>query len=72
MGLSVQTKISMVPLMVRGKTSCGTKKCRKFTVSVNSADTMLVISTALRVQYCALNHQRNGYLGFVNRLPLIQ
>jgi hypothetical protein len=22
--------------------------------------------------YCALNHYRNGYLAFVNRLPLIQ
>jgi hypothetical protein len=62
----------MVPVMGRGKTSRGTEKGRKFTFLVNSVGTMLVISTALRVKYFALNHQRNGYLGFVNRLPFIQ
>jgi hypothetical protein len=58
--------------MGRGNTSRGTEKCRKFTFLVDSVDTMLVVSTALRAQCCDLNHQRNGYLGFVNRLPFIQ
>jgi hypothetical protein len=57
---------------VRGKTSRGTKKYRKFTDLVNSVDAMLVISTALVGHYCALNHYRNGYSRFVNRSPLIQ
>jgi hypothetical protein len=62
----------MVTVMVRGKTSSGTKKCRKFTFLVSSVDTMPVISTALAGQYCPLNHHRNGYSDFINRLPLIQ
>jgi hypothetical protein len=62
----------MVTAMGRGKTSRGTEKCHKFTILVNSVETMLVISTALQAQYCALNHQRNGYSEFLNRLPLIQ
>jgi hypothetical protein len=57
--------------MVRGKTSIGTKKCRKFTFWVNSVDTMPVISTALIVRYYPLDHYRNGYSGFINRFPLI-
>jgi hypothetical protein len=62
----------MFAAMVRGTTSRGTKKCRKFTSLVNSVNTMQVISTALVGGYCALNHARNGYSDFVNRLPLIQ
>jgi hypothetical protein len=62
----------MFPVMVRGTTSRGTKKCRKFAFLVNSANTMQIISIALMGHYCALNHYRNGYSGFVNRSPLIQ
>jgi rare lipoprotein A len=58
--------------MVRGTTSNGTKKCRKFTFVVGSVDTMPVISTALPDRYCALNRYRNGYSAFVNPFPLIQ
>jgi hypothetical protein len=58
--------------MGRGRTSRGMEECCKLTFLVGSFDTMLVISTALSAQYCALNHERNGYLCFVNRLPLIQ
>jgi hypothetical protein len=62
----------MVTAMGPEKTSCGMRKCRKFTILVNSVQTMLVISTASQAHYCALHHMRNGYLGFVNRLPFIQ
>jgi hypothetical protein len=62
----------MLDVMVRGTTSRGTKKCRKFTVLVSSVHTMLVISTALMGQYCALDHYRNGYWDFVNRSLVIQ
>jgi len=58
--------------MERGTPSRGTKKCRKFTFLVNSVNTMLVISTALVGQYCALNQDRNGYLDFGDGSILIQ
>jgi hypothetical protein len=58
--------------MRRGNTSRGTQNCRKSTIPVDSIGTMLVISTALQAQCCVLNHQRNGYLRFINRSPLIQ
>jgi len=58
--------------MVRGKTSRGTKKCRKFTFLVDSVKTMSVISTTLMGHYCALNHRCNGYAYFINRFTLIQ
>ena len=58
--------------MVWGRPSLGTKKCRKFTVLVNSANTTQIISTALTGYYCPLNHNRNGSVDFVNRLHLIQ
>jgi hypothetical protein len=71
-GLSGQSSSGIVSVMVRGTTSRGTKKCRKFTYLVNSVTTVPVISAALMGRYCALNHYRNGCLDFVNRLPLIQ
>jgi hypothetical protein len=55
----------MLPVMERGKPSCGTKKCRKFTIMVNSFRAMLVKLTALTGQYCALNQLRNGCPNFV-------
>jgi hypothetical protein len=70
--LSPQSKGGILSVMVRGTTSRGTKKCRKFTFVVNSVNTVPVISTALMGHYCAIHHLRNGYLSFVNRLPLIQ
>jgi hypothetical protein len=71
-GLSPQLKRSSLPDMVRGTTSRGTKKCRKFTSMVNSVHTMLVITTALRARYCVLDHHRNGSSYFVNRSPVLQ
>jgi hypothetical protein len=71
-GLSSQSKAGIVAVMVRGTTSRGTKKCRKFTFLVSSVKTVPVISTALVGHYCALHHHRNGYSSFVNRLTLIQ
>jgi len=47
--------------MVRGTTSRGTKKCRKFAILAGSFKTMLVISTVLEGRYCAVHHNRNGY-----------
>jgi hypothetical protein len=58
--------------MVRGTTSNGTKKCRKFTVLVNSVHPMPAIPAALAGLYCTLNHHRNGCSAFVDRLPVIQ
>jgi hypothetical protein len=58
--------------MVRGTTSSGTKKCRKFTVLVNSVHLMPVILTALAGLYCTLDHHRNGHIAFLDRLPVIQ
>jgi len=55
----------MLPVMERGKLSCGPKKCRKFTILVNSFRAMLVKLAALTGQYCALNHMRNGCSDFV-------
>lgn len=71
-GLPSQSKGVILTVMVRGTASRGTKKCRKSTVGVGSVSTMLVISTALGANYCPLNHNRNGYPYFVNRLSLIQ
>jgi hypothetical protein len=71
-GLSSQMKPRMVAVMVWGKTSSGTKKCRKFTFLVSSVSTTPVISTALLGQYYILDHNRNGYSDFINRFPLIQ
>jgi hypothetical protein len=71
-GLSPQLKRSSLADMVRGTTSRGTKKCRKFTSMVSSVHTMLVITTALGAHYCVLNHHRNGSSYFVNRLPALQ
>jgi hypothetical protein len=59
-------------VMVRGTTSRGTKKCRKFTFLVNPVNTVPVVTTALAGHYCALTHHRNGCLRFVNRSTLIQ
>jgi hypothetical protein len=50
----------MLPVMERGKLSCGTQKCRKFTVLVNSFRAMLVKLTALTGLYFAPNQMRNG------------
>jgi rare lipoprotein A len=50
----------MVPVMVRGTTSRGTKKCRQSIVLVGSVNTMQIISVALLGHYCVLNHERNG------------
>jgi hypothetical protein len=61
----------MLPVMEREKHSCGTKKCRKFTILVNSFRAMLVKLTALAGQYCALNQQRNGCSSFVAVLQFI-
>jgi hypothetical protein len=64
-GLSSQSFLIMLPVMERGKPSCGTKKCRKFTTMVNSFRAMLVKLAALTGQYCALNQLRNGRFVFV-------
>jgi hypothetical protein len=62
----------MVPVMGLGKTSRGTDKMPHIHHFGDPVETMLVISTTLQAQCCVLNHQRNGYLGFIDRLPLIQ
>jgi hypothetical protein len=59
----------MFTVMVRGTTSRGTKECRKFTSLVDCAHAMPVISTALIGHYWTLNHGRNGFVGFIHRLP---
>jgi hypothetical protein len=58
--------------MVRGTTSSGMKKCRKFTVLVNSVHPISVVLAALAGLYCTLDHHRNGHIAFLDRLPLIQ
>jgi hypothetical protein len=71
-GVVIPVKSLHPAVMVRGTTSRGTKKCRKFTFLVNSVNTMPVVTAALVGHYCALNHHRNGCLRFVNRSTLIQ
>jgi hypothetical protein len=58
--------------MERGTTSRGMKKCRKFTVLVNSVNTVLAKSAALGAHYCALNHKRNGRPAFLDRWLLMK
>jgi len=48
------------------------KKCRKFTVLVNSVNTVLAKSAALGAHYCALNHKRNGRPAFLDRWLLMK
>jgi rare lipoprotein A len=71
-GLSFQSKVGTFAVMVRGTSSRGTKKCRKFTFLVGSVNQMTIISIAFARHYCAFDHYRNGYLDFINRMPIIQ
>jgi hypothetical protein len=71
LGLPYQSNLTMLPVMERGKTSCGTKKCRKFTTLVNEFQTSHVVSTALKGYYCALDHDKSGCSRFVAALLFI-
>jgi hypothetical protein len=48
------------------------EKCRKFTCLVDSVNATPVVSAPLIEHYSALNHDRNGFVGFIHRLPLIE
>jgi hypothetical protein len=50
-GLSSNQQGRILPSMVRGKSSRGTKKCRKFIISMNSVKTASVILIALTGSY---------------------
>jgi hypothetical protein len=51
LGLSSNQQGRMLPSMVRGKSSRGTKKCREFIFSMNSVKTASVILIALTGPY---------------------